>query len=289
MEFTNMTLDCYGTTPTPDTEAFRIEATVTTAGELPTTALFVYAIGDPERTDADNFARIANPQDLQNLSRDRDAAIASDRDEYLTSYASFQYANLDQAVEAKATLKSRVNELVNNWISYQTTFIYDTGVSTSFPMSDPTVEQALIIDYTDARSARIVAEAAFTVADMAVTIAESELDQSRDYLPQLQRASAALSQINQDLYDYWSNVVSEGSVATPKRYTLVSTITDDAAYFSSAVQTQRNLIVGQETALTTAKSEKTEAAATLSAAQEAEDAALAAVLAVTPDFDPASV
>ena len=284
-----MTLNCYGTTPTPDTEAFRIEATVTDAGELPTSAIFVFSMTKPEIEDADTFARIANPQDLQNLSRDRDAAVASDLSEYLASYASFQYANLDQAVEAKATLRSRVNELVNSWITYQTTFLFDSGTSTSFPTSDPTVEDSLITAYKNARTARIEAEAAFTAADMSVTMLDAELEQSRTYLPQLEQASEAMSAINQKLYSYWDDVVSEGADAIGKRTALVSYISEEGAYFSSALQTQRNLIVGQESALTGAKTEKTEAAATLSAAQEAEDAALAAVLAVTPDFDPASV
>lgn len=289
MEFTNMTLVCYGTTPTPTTTSYRIEATVTDAGELPTTAIFVYAIGDPEREDADSFARIANPQDLQNLSRDRDAAIASDLEEYLSSYASFQYSDLDQAVEAKATVRSRVNELVNSWITYQTTFIFDSGTSTAFPTSDPTEEEALISAYTTARDERIVAESEYTAADLDVTIAESELSQSREFLPQLQRALTAMNDINQYAYDYRSTLLNEGSISTSKWDTLAGVIATEASYFSSATQEQKNTITAQESALTDAKTVKTEAAATLAAAQEAEDAALAAVLAVTPDFDPATV
>lgn len=289
MEFTNMTLDCYGTTPTPTTEAFRIEATVTAAGELPTTALFVFSMDDADRPDADNFARIANPQDLQNLSIDRAAAVLAGTDEYLASYASFQYPDLDQAVNAKETLKGRVNELVNLWITYQTTFVFDTGTSTAFPSSDPTVETALVTTYTDARDERVAAASVFSDASITVTMATTELDQSKAFLPSLQRASAAFASANNELYSFRAEILNEGSVAIPLGDGLRTTITTESAYFNSTLQTQINTIAAQETALTTAKSEKTEAATALAAAQVAEDAALAAVLAVVPDFDPATV
>lgn len=256
MEFTNMTLDCYGVTPTADSEAFRIEATVTAAGELPTTALFVTTIRDTMVPDSDAFARIANPQDLQNLTRDRAAAVAAETKEYLTSFASFQYDDLDQAVAAKETLKSRVNELVNRWISFQTSFILDTGVSSSFPSADPTVEEALVTTYTDARDERIAAASAFLDADVSVTIATAALAQARVYLPTIQRASTDLTRINNELYDYGSAVLNEGTTAASKRTNLGTFLSDEAAFFASSVQTQMNLIAGQESALATLTDEK---------------------------------
>jgi len=289
MEFTNMTLDCYGTTPTSDTEAFRIEATVTAAGELPTTALFVFSMDDADRPDADNFARIANPQDLQTLGIDRAAAVSAGTDEYLAPYASFQYADLDQAVSAKSTLKGRVNELVNRWISYQTDFTFDTGASTSFPSSDPTQEAALTTVYTDAKAARLAAESTYTIADTAVTTATTTVDQSKAFLPTVQRATDSLTRIKNEYGAYVLEVITESSTGTTLKDALTTFITTESANFAGALQTQVNTIAGQEAALATAKGEKIEAASILTAAQAAEDAALAALLAVVPDFDPATV
>ncbi len=288
MEFTNVTLDCYGTTPTPDTEAFRIEATVTAQGELPTTALFVYSIGDPDRADSDSFSRIANPQDLQNLSLDRAAAVLAGTDEYLASFASFQYADLDVAVTAKAQVKGRINELVNRWIAFQTSFISDTGASQSFPSSDATQEEALVATYDEAKSERIAAEAVVVTADIAVTMQEAELEQTKTYIPISQRATTDMARINNELYAYFAEIVTEGSVSFALRATLSSFMAVETAYFNGSVQTLTNTKAAQEEALATAKTSKIEAAQLLAAAQAAEDAALAAILAVNPDYDPAT-
>ena len=289
MEFTNVTLDCYGVTPTPDTEAFRIEATVTAAGELPTTALFVYSMGDPERIDADSFSRIANPQDLQNLSRDRDAAVLAGTDEYLASFASFQYGDLDVAVTAKEQVKGRINELVNRWIAYQTQFLVDTGVSQSFPSTDSTQEEALIATYTEAKEERIAAEEAVTSASLEVTSIDTALEQTKTYIPTSQQAVSDISQINNEFNAYVSDIVTEGTTAATLRTTLLATLSSSSAYFNSSLLTLTNTKTAQEESLATAKTEKIEASQLLAAAQAAEDAALAAILAVNPDFDPATV
>ncbi len=290
---TDMTLDCYATTPTPDTEDFRVEATVTAEGELPTTAIFVYSIGDTEDSSTDSFARIANPQDLQNLSVSRALAVTNSVDEYLASYAAFQYQNLDVAVGAKAMLKGRVNDLVKRWIVYSSVFLQDSGLSQSYPSSDPSVQEALESDYADAKEARVAAEVAVTDADTALTSAKDDVDVVQELINRAESCTGFMQVFSEKFYDYVDAVHSGGSegasAAAIRTASLYPMLTSRGAECNSELQTQINNKNTADTAVATATADKIEAETELTAAQAAEDAALAAVLNVCPDFDPASV
>ncbi len=289
MEYTDVTLDCYGVTTAPDTEEFKIEATVDDAGELPTVGIFVYAIGDSTDASTDTFARIANAQDLQNLLLNRADTVTAGDAEYLSSFASFQYTDLDVAISAKAMLKTRINELVKKWLLYQETFLLNTGVSQAYPSSDPEVEDALIDAYTDARDARIVATEALEDATTALESAIEDVDASQGYIDVYQACREFVVEFNEKFYEYTDAVVTEGPTATPLRLTLESLLVTRGAACSAGLQTWQNTKTANESAVTTATQDKIEAEQTLTAAQAAEDAALVAVLAVCPDFDTSSV
>lgn len=290
---TDMTLDCYGTTPTPDSEDFRIEATVTSAGELPTTAVFVYSIGDANDTATDSFARIANPQDLQNLSSSRAASVSASAEEYLASYAAFQYENLEVAVSAKAMLKGRINDLVKRWITYHDSFLFETGESKSYPSSDPSVQEALESDYKSAKEEREAAEIVVTDTDTALTTAKDDVDNIQELIDRADSCVSFMQTFSEKFYEYVAAVQSGGSegaaaagIRTTSLYPMLST---RGAECGSDLQSQINNKSAAEAVIATATQDKIEAEQALAAAQAAEDAALAAVLAVCPDFDPSSV
>jgi len=287
---TEMTLDCYATTPTSDTEDFRIEATVNEAGELPITAVFVYTIGDADDSATDTFARIANPQDLQNLSVSRAAAVADSLTEYLASYAAFQYEDLEVAVSAKALLKGRVNDLVKRWITYNQQFLLDSGESQSYPSSDPSVQDALEDDYKTAKEERATAETTVTDTDTALTTAKDDVDIIQELIDRAQSCATFIQTFGESFYPYVAELSSEGSTSTGIRTsTLYPMLTARGAECNADLQTQLNNKSAAEAAVATATQDKIVAEQELTAAQAAEDAALAAVLAVCPDFDSSSV
>ncbi len=289
MEYTDVTFDCYGTTVSPDTEEFRVEATVTAEGELPTTAIFVFLIGDADDAATDTFARVANPQDLINLQINRDATITAEGTEYLASYASFQYPNLTVGVNAKALLKTRINELISQWITYHDVFIADSGESQPYPSTDPAVEDTLKSDYTTAVSAREDAEAAVVVADTALTAAQNDADTAQSFIEAWQKGYDFTQTFSEKFYQYVAALLTEGSEAAGIRSTsLTPSLTSYGAECASQLQFWINQKAVYETEIATTTQTKIEAEQTLASAQAAEDEALAAVLAVCPDFDPAT-
>lgn len=290
MEYTDVTLNCSAITTGPDTEEFRIEAVVDDAGELPTTAIFVFTIGAEDDVTTDSFARIANPQDLQNLLINRDDTIAIDGTEYLASSAEFLYEELNVAVDAKAMLKTRINELVKLWLTYENSFITESGESRPYPSSDPEVEETLKADYAAAKEARIAAGEDVTAADTALTTAETEVENALILINTYQSCYDFIVDFSEKFYDYVSAITTEGAAAAGIRTTSLSPLLSTrGAECSSQLQYWKNLKTAREDDVASATQDKIEAEQTYAAAQKAEDAALAAVLAVCPDFDPASV
>lgn len=290
MEYTDVTLTCSAVTTGPDTEEFRIEAVVDDAGELPTTAIFVFTIGAEDDATTDTFARIANPQDLQNLLINRDDTIDADGTEYLASSAEFLYEELNVAVDAKAMLKTRINELVKLWLTYENSFITESGESRPYPSSDPEVEETLKADYTTAKDARIAAGEDVTTADTALTTAEGEVDTALSFISTYESCYDFTAEFSEKFYEYVNALTTEGAAAAGIRTTSLSPLLSNrGAECNSQLQYWKNQKTAKEEEVATATQDKIEAEQAYAAAQQAEDAALAAVLAVCPDFDPSSV
>ena len=290
MQFTDVQIKYYGVTVAPDKQEFRIEATVVDPGELPVTAAFVFTIGVEDDPSTDSFARVAYPQDLQNLLVSRDLSISAGATEYLSSYAEFQYTTLTDAVNAKAMLSTRLNELVKNWLTYQNDFVDDSDVVRAYPNSDPEVEDTLKQNYSDAVEAREAAEVAVTAADTALSSAQDAATTAQEFVAKASECVAFIQDFTTKVNEYKSLVVSEGTSATTYyTSTLLPALSDRGSVCNSDLQTAQNELTAAESDIATKTQTKIEAEQTLVAAQEAEDEALAAVLAVCPDFDPSSV
>lgn len=289
VEYMNITQSCYSVTVDPETQEHRIETTVNTQGELPGTSIFVFTIGDPELTSTDVFSRVGNPQDIQNLNNNREAAIAAGDTEFLINYLSLQYPDLDVAVQAKAMLRTRINELSRSWLTYRDSFTVDSDVALMFPTSDPDVEEELVASYVTARDARIVAEAN-------VTTKEDELEASRDAVTNAQEIHTIYQEsldydtvLNQQLATYNGLILTPGTEATTYWTTVAGTLTPRTTEIRTLELSWRNTVAARQTEMETAVQDKTQADQELLAAQEVENSALAAVLEINPDFDPASI
>jgi hypothetical protein len=290
MEYTEIVQDCYSVTVDSRTQEHKIETSVNTAGELPHTAIFVFSIGDPARTSSDAYSRVANPQDLKNLTMNREDAIVAGRTEYLASYVELKYADLDVAVQAKAMLRTRINDLIKSWLTYRDSFTLDTGQNILFPSSDPEVEAALVAVYKEAKQDRIEAEDNVTTAEAAVDLSRSEVTAAQDTHTIYKTFLDYHIRMQSEVDAYKGLLTVEGTPAA--NYwgtTLGPTLTNERNTLVGQELSSRQLITSKQRAMDSAVQDKAQADQELIAAQAAENAALAAVLAVLPTFDSTSV
>lgn len=294
MEYTEIVQNCYGITiPASGAIEYRIETTIGDPGELLKAQIFVYTVMSPDDPTKDTFNRVANPQDLQNLLINRDDAIAASLTEYLRSDSSLQYAELTVAVQAKAALTTRINQLIRDWISYRDAFADFSGTTRLYPTADPDLEASLEQAYADAKKARIAAEAALVVAGTTLTSAKDAVDTAVTLAGVTESALTFSTAIRTDFgiyYGYVDTYGTEGPTGMGYRQGTVDSLLNTYAGTASTNYSQASSgLTTSRTAVETATTAKAEAASALAAAQAAEDAALAAALNVCPNFDPASV
>lgn len=140
---------------------FKIVAEVISAGDLPTTALFVIEVIDEDQPKSDEFARVARIADLTAIGIDRPEAIdaATDDDDILfrTPIFTFYYDDLETANNAQEVLKSRLDELVEDWRLYDEEFIATTEV-TEHPRPTTDAFNSLVDAYSSAVTAEATAK-----------------------------------------------------------------------------------------------------------------------------------
>jgi len=290
MEYTHIEQDCYGVSLGSEEEAYHMETSVTEAGELPHTQIFVYSLGKVSDPATDTFSRVGSPQDIQDLKLNRDDAIAAEETEYLTSFSSLVYPELTVAVQAKKALRTRINQLIRNWVAYRDNFEDRTGEVQVFPTVDPDLEDSLKEAYAAARDARIEAESAVEDAEEALEDAKTELDHVLTLLSVYDNELIFCGNLTTTFANYVSQIDTEGSAATNYRTgTLEPLITAFCTAAQASHTTTSNQVATQRKAVEDATTAKAEAESALAAAQAAEDAALAAVRDACPEFDPTTV
>ena len=205
------------------------------------------------------------------------------------SFAQFTYDDLITAVEARAQLKTRINDLTRGWISYRDDFATESQLH-FFPSSDPDVEDQTIEDYADAKAARQAAEVALTVAEAAVSVSQASITNAQEFVDVYLAQEAYLVQYNVQLTHYFGLVVTEGNEASTYRTgTIDQSTTNELLAVRGLIQQWTNMKTDRTQVYDTAVQTKIEADQELAAAQAVEDEALAAALAANPDFDPDSV
>lgn len=289
MEYTEITLHSYSVNEGTVQVGYRIDATCTLPGELPTIFIFAYAIRDVNDVTADAFSHVATVHEIQDVIIDRDTAIAAGQDTYFLSFAQFTYDDLITAVEARAQLKTRLNDLTRGWISYRDDFL-TTEENNLFPSSDPAVEEETVDAYVDARTARQEAEVAVNQAEEAVSATASDVVNAQEFIDVYLPQEAYLVEYRAHLDEYFSRVTNEGSSAVDYRVnTIYPSLTAETLSVRGKLQTWSNTKVSRQQVYEEALQTKIAADQELAAAQAAEDEALAAALAANPDFDPETV
>lgn len=291
MQFTDIRQQGYALNVGDDKVEYRLETSVMTAGELPHTHIFVYEINLDTEPSSDEFQRVASVADLTDLKIARDEAIDNEDTEFLTNYNEIQYTDLDVAKQAKTMMASRINELIRTWISFRDDFEVDTDLAQYFPTSTSTEEEELKSAYADARDARIEKETEVSDKDAEVTAAKEACDRAAEIVQIYEDEKWFCEEIlNGQFNEYTSKIDVEGAAAQGYRTgTLVPSFNTFCANASASYVAWVNTKQACDQTVASLTTEKAELDAELEAAQAAEDAALAAVLAVCPDFDPTSV
>jgi hypothetical protein len=159
---------------------FQIEAKILAKGDLPTTAVFVFQIINPEDSKLDAFTRVAAIADFSDIGEDRITAIANDQAFYRKSNVTFLYPDVETADNAQKTLKDRIDELVVDHDLFLASFDA-TNEQTVHPVQGEAVFTAAVTDYVAKRAATTAAEVTRDAAEAklaaSVTAASSATDQ----------------------------------------------------------------------------------------------------------------
>ncbi len=254
----------------------------------------------------DPFARVANVAELTQLARDRDTALARKQTEYLSPAVSFLYTDVATANAAYRTLVDRVSQLVADWVSFRDTFtpVVPPYQDYTLPQVSIGVENELKAAYTAAKQARQSAE---TTRDAAKKAKD-------DCALKDQLNAARRSDLDADIA-FLSSTVTTVTGIDENASAVVSPATPGVSAIVTQTHLARDFVLGTDprslatllakkraslTALSAAMAAEAvvcgqltdallSSQAALAQAQAAEAAALAAVLAVCPTFDPATV
>lgn len=311
-------------------EKFELTIYVSEKGDLPSAAIFVLKIEDETDPKEDVFARVANIADLTSLKEVRTEAVSADASYYRVSSYVFYYDDLDTAVAAQDVLKSRVDELVTDWQTYEDDFVA-TSEETTHPRYDESAFQSLVTSYEtclaaeetaketrdDAKADYDTAKTAAEDAATALTDAKTARDKCytlKGYFQALYDAMKSGTGFYQDASTFLAAVdvyYAATSGAYPTEAGVLNTartaFTGKQATAQSALGTASTDLVtfavecgNKDTAVLTAQSDLEmaqttqaqmrtayeDAQAAYVAAQAASDAALTAIKALKPDYDP---
>jgi hypothetical protein len=262
---------------------------------------------------ADQFASVASISQFTQLARDRDTALARGQTQYLSPSVTFLYTDPVTATAAYQTILSRVSTLVSAWYQYQTSFLPNPPpfINYNLPQVSIGVEAQLVAAYTTAKQATATAQTAVNSAQAAVTACNAScacnqqilqlltqdvtgLRATLDYVATLVEAATALVTVYPSttvtVPPGYSVAVSQTSVTksfiTGGDARSIQTLYSQKVNALSAAQAAVNACVatcqGLQTTLLSTQ-------AALTTAQANEATALAAVVAVCPTFNPASV
>lgn len=308
-------------------QAFIVTSTMTAAtipAQLPHLSVFVFTIVDPLDPKRDAFTRVAQIADLTTLPQGRDAALAAVPDATNTFFLSptcrLSYPSLDEGEAAAQAISDRVNALILSWIDFYTNFNAPspTPDNISLPTADPAQLQALINAYTAAKEDRYAKGLAVTAADAALARAQAAYTQAQSDVTVFAPFNTTAGQLvteAQNSSTYLAAALNAGNVflgdascaADPDKATFQAALNQTAnqgillagyladhtnfaavlqSFFSGTLQVRQ---AATQTALTAAQATDITATQQYISAQATEAAALAAVLAVCPDFLSTSV
>lgn len=288
--------------------------------ELPNLSVFVVNVVDVLDPKQDTLARVANIADLTLIPEGRDPGIAApgpDGIQFLSASWTASYETLETALDAAQAFRDRVNKLIVDWQSFRTSFSAPTPTPAvyTFPATDTSPKTTLITAYKVAKQDRYQKQLAKTAADSTLAAAQADATYKQGLVSSIAPvASAAVSNQSEmaQLAGFFSTLQAAGTTfvganpggvglaAFQSALTLAASQGALAVAFGADAGTLLALITTYQSArqgesvtatsvATTATIDQISKAQALAAAVALETAALAAVLAICPDFNKHSI
>lgn len=290
MEYTEIEQNAYAINIDSETVEYRLETSVLSPGALPTTAIFVYTVNKADAPASDTFSRVASVADLDQLSVGRDAALAAGGTEYLRSGNQLQYTDINIAKQAKEMFTSRINDLINTWTTYRDSFQEYNGQIRYFPTVDPNYEAQLKQNYVDARTARLALEVEVSDQQNVVDAAKTSVNSAQSLIDIYQYECDFCALTLKDHFPAYVALVIEDTTATTFRTTILEPEFDGFYTHAKAMlASSKNSKTAAEQTVATESANLSDLQGQLKEAKAVEEAALAAVRKVCPDFSSSSV
>ena len=290
--------------------------------QLPHLGVFVINIVTREDPLDDTFKRVARIADLSELPFGRNAGLASAPGvniEYLSQTVVLSYDTLDEAKAASTAVKDRVNALVLSWIDFKTNFDAPIGFPQvfTFPAGDVTQVEALIATYKEAKQDRYQKNLLKVEANAVLTRATTDYNYKRSRETELDAMVSRGIIVDSDMSAailFHGDLLSAGSAflalagcaaaGDKDDFQVALNIATNAVSILASYATDVDTLIGLINTYDAARVVDVAAANTVLAvatadqiaknqawvtAQATEAAALAALLAVCPDFDKHSI
>lgn len=292
--------------------------------QLPHLNVFVLTVNDVDDPKQDTLARVARIADLTTIPIGRDAGIdapSADGTQYLSASSTNIYETLETANDAAVAFQDRVNALIEAWITFRTEFNAPdpSPALYTFPRVDATQKEALIAAYKTAKQDRYQKQLDKVEADAELGRAQADYTYKKNLTTDVDLMAAAAVKNQSEMTSLAGglgsllvsgNVFLAAATTSPPSagdktafqaalaaattlQTTSSTYLADAATLTSLITSYQSARGADATAaastLTTAQSDQITKAQLLTSALTLETAALAAVLAVCPDFDKHSI
>jgi hypothetical protein len=132
---------------------YEVTTTVSAAGDLPQTHIFVMTIVNIADPLQDTFDRIAGVSDLLNVTIGRDPAIIAGESEYFSNSFTLYYTSLNTADAAAKAIRDSIDELIENWVLYDNSFeTAPAGQTYNAPLDEPAYWEDLVEEYTTTKA-----------------------------------------------------------------------------------------------------------------------------------------
>lgn len=296
--------------------------TFVATGDLPSKNVFVYQIADVDNPKLDVFLRVGSIQDVTTLPTGRDVAILQSKTTYLSSNAAVSFTDAESADQAKALILTRLNTLIGDWTTYNTSLSDTTPIT--LPTVSPDVVNAYKAQYAAQKTASTTAQLALVSANATLTAAKKTASDAGTDLTNaladsaycnttqslLQKGiqdetvfvsamtnfiSSTLAYIAANSTDPNISVLRANTATAQAALNLEPTamaelnqalarVTTECMDDASAVDAAMLAKSTADSALGTATSAQAQAAQTLAAAQALQNATLQKLLVVCPDF-----
>lgn len=299
-------------------------ASATIPAQLPHLNVFVLTVNDVDDPKQDVLARVARIADLSLVPIGRDAGIAAPTIEgiqYLSASTTNIYDTLETANDAAVAFQDRVNALIEGWITFRTEFNAPdpSPALYTLPRVDPSQKTALINAYKAAKQDRYVKNLAKVEADAVLTRALADFTFKSSLITDLTEVVTESTTVEANMTDVVGgftafvpagNTFYAAASGTPpsapekadfqtaliiagQTVVLASVYTVHTSNLTSLITTYQSARTSASTAaasaVTVAQADQLTKAQLRTSAVTLEAAALAAVLAVCPDFDKHSI